>query len=916
MSDKVRVHEIAKELGITSKEVMEKAQAMGLENVSTASSSVSMEEAEKITNFIMNGPAVPKKPKIRVVKKKNSPKPPEAEAKAAEPKPEASKSVEKPVEAAPAKAEPVETAPAEAAAPAPKSPEKVEAPQTAPVKAAPVAKTELEPKVAEPEGKAAEPEKETKSEPKSKIPGKVPGRLVLKDAPPIKRAGLRIKKKKRAPEPEPVHSNKEVAKLTSYGKMSADALEELQKKSSRKRGKSAPIQRKEQGSTLDIFGGSMADVSMDYEGDEVVLMDLSEVTQDRPKEVEEPRKPKDKKPVGRNGGKSNNRGGGRRQVSRTKRRKYVKDKGSEEVVTHIKIPEDIRVYEFAEEVRQPVSEVIKVLFNLGMMVTKNDFLGKDEIEILAEEFEVEVTTIDPTEAFDYEEAYEGEEEEEGMEERPPVITIMGHVDHGKTSLLDAIRNARVAAGEAGGITQHIGAYTVTQKEKKITFLDTPGHAAFTAMRERGAKVTDIVIIVVAADDGVMPQTIEAIKHAKDSDAPIIVALNKIDKESANPDMVMGQMAEQGIAPIDWGGEYEFVPVSAKTGQGLDDLLDTILLTAEVMELQANPEAAAKAVVVESSVEKGRGPVGTVIVQNGSLRVGDNVVCGRAFGRVRSLIDDQRRQIKEIGPSETAVVVGLNEVPAAGETLVAMANEKEAREFAMKRADYERQKELSASTKHSLDELTALIAEGKLKTLKVVLKTDVHGSLEAIRSSLTALRNDEVKVDIISSGVGGITENDVELVGGSENCVLLGFNVRPTGAVKALSKQRGVDIRTYTVIYQLIDDITGMLTGMMAPKYTEEHSGQADVRQVFKIPKGMVAGCMVVDGKMVRGGPVRVIRDGVVIHEGELTSLKRFKDDVKEVGKGFECGVVLDGYDDVQEGDVIETFTRVEEKVEL
>ena len=585
-------------------------------------------------------------------------------------------------------------------------------------------------------------------------------------------------------------------------------------------------------------------------------------------------------------------------------------------MTHVEIPEDIRVYEFAEKLKQPISEVIKVLFNLGMMVTKNDFLGKDEIEILAEEFEVEVTTIDPKDAFNYEENYSADESEEGMVERPPVITIMGHVDHGKTSLLDAIRHARVAAAEAGGITQHIGAYTVEQKGKKITFIDTPGHAAFSAMRERGAQATDIVIIVVAADDGVKPQTIEAIKHAEKSGAPIIVAINKMDKPDANPELVKGQMAEQGLTPVDWGGDVEFVPVSAKTGEGLEELLDNILLTAEVMELKANPDAPAKAVVVESSVEKGRGPVATVIVKNGTLHVGDNVVCGKAYGRVRAMINDKRQQIKTLGPSETAVVVGLNEVPAAGDTMVAMESDKEAREYAQKRAEYERQKELSASTKTSLEELTALIAEGKLKTLKVVLKTDVHGSLEAIRTALLALRNEEVKVDIISSGVGGITENDVELVNNSENAVLLGFNVRPTGAVKAVAKQRGVEIRTYTVIYQLIDDITGMLTGMMAPKFSEEHSGQADVREVFKIPKGMVAGCIVVDGKLVRGGPVRVIRDGVVIHEGELTSLKRFKDDVKEVGTGYECGVVLNGYDDVRVGDVIETFTRVEQKVEL
>lgn len=890
MSDKVRVSEIAKELGIASKEVVEKAQAMGMSTIKTASNSVSMEEAEKIVNFIMNG-TPPPKPKVRVVKKaKEEPKQPAPKEQA--------ETASKKTEEAPAVKRTEEEAPA--------------AKESAAVQA-PTAETKpAEVKEEKTEAKEEEVEEVAK---KASAPSK-PG-TPLKQVTPIKRSGLRIKKKnKPAVQRQEQESSKAAARLSTYGKLNADVLEELAQKKKSKKSKS-PTQRKSSGTSLDIFGGSMSDVSMDYDDDEVVLLDLSDVTQDKPKLPEEPQKPRQKKPVGRGGGQKKSGGNRPRQVARKKRRKYTKDKHADEVVTHVEIPEDTRVYEFAEALKQPTSEVIKVLFNLGMMVTKNDFLGKDEIEILAEEFEVEVTTIDPTEAFNYEETYNEEaESEEGYEERPPVITIMGHVDHGKTSLLDAIRHARVASGEAGGITQHIGAYTVEQKGKKITFIDTPGHAAFSAMRERGAKATDIVIIVVAADDGVKPQTIEAIKHAKASGAPIIVAVNKMDKEGANPELVKGQMAEQEVTPVDWGGDVEFVPVSAKTGEGLDDLLDNILLTAEVMELKANPEAPAKAVVVESSVEKGRGPVGTVIVQNGTLHVGDNVVCGKAFGRVRSLIDDQGKQIKSVGPSETAVVVGLNEVPAAGDIMMAMESDKEAREYAQKRAEYERQKELSASTKTSLDELTALIAEGKLKTLKVILKTDVHGSLEAIKTALLALRNDEVKVDIISSGVGGITENDVELASSSENAVLLGFNVRPTGSVKAVAKQRGVEVRTYTVIYQLIDDITGMLTGMMAPKFSEEHSGQADVREVFKIPKGMVAGCVVVDGKLVRGGPVRVIRDGVVIHEGELTSLKRFKDDVKEVGNGYECGVVLEGYDDVRVGDVIETFTRVEQKVQL
>ena len=547
-----------------------------------------------------------------------------------------------------------------------------------------------------------------------------------------------------------------------------------------------------------------------------------------------------------------------------------------------------------------------------MMMTKNDFLGNDEIEILSEEFEVEVTIIDPKDEFTQD--VEDIEEDPDATERAPVITIMGHVDHGKTSLLDAIREAKVTDGEAGGITQHIGAYTIEQSGKAITFIDTPGHAAFSHMRQKGTDITDIIVIVVAADDGVKPQTLEVIKMAQESGAPIIVALNKMDKETAQPDMVKGQMAEHGINPVDWGGDIEFVPVSAKSGMGIDDLLENILTTAEILELKANENALAKAAVIESSLEKGRGPVATVIVQNGTLKVGDYVVCGAAYGRVKAMMDEHNKQIKTLLPSHTAVIAGLNEVPASGEVMTVMNSDKEAKEFALKRHEYDRHKELSISMKSNLEDMTAMIAEGKLKSLKVVLKTDVHGTLEAIKSSITALRNDEVKVNIISSGVGGITESDVELVNNSENCVLLGFNVRPTGAVKASAKQKGVEIKTYSIIYQLIDDITGMLTGMMAPKYTEENTGQAEVREVFKIPKGIVAGSVVVDGRLIRGGMVRVIRDGVVHYEGELTSLKRFKDDVEEIGNGYECGVVISGYDDVVPGDILETFKKVEQKV--
>ena len=876
MTEKVRVHEIAKELGIASKDVLEKAKKMGLE-VKSAQSVVTMEQAENIANYIINGePAAEEKPKAV---KNETPK----------------AASDTPKEETPSKEEPKEAKEEE------ESPQKTD--ETA-VKETAVAevKDEKDEKEEKTTQKVEAPKKEQKSTLKVVQPAMRPA---------IKKSGLKIVKK-RKPKEEEVYSapQKNAGAVSSYGKMSQEALEELSKKKKSGRREAAAL-RKDQGVRLDIFGGSLSEVSMDMD-DQVTLLDIN-ATERAKVAPEEPRKPRPPKPIGRNANKKQAPRG--RKVSRDKRKKYTKEKQVDEVVTHVEIPEDIRVYEFAEKLNRPMSDIIKVLFDLGMMMTKNDFLGSDEIEILSEEFDVEVTIVDPKDEFNYVEEATSEEDPNAVE-RPPVITIMGHVDHGKTSLLDAIRNAKVTEGEAGGITQHIGAYTISQNDKEITFIDTPGHAAFSNMRQRGTDITDIVIIVVAADDGVKPQTLEVIKLAKESGKPIIVALNKMDKETANPDLVKGQMAEQGVNPVDWGGDIEFIPVSAKTNMGIDDLLENILLTAEVMELKANPNAKAKAAVVESSLEKGRGAVATVIVQNGTLKIGDHVVCGAAYGRVKALMNDMGKNIKVVSPSHTSVVVGLNEVPPAGEILMAMESDREAKEYALKRKEYERNKELSRSTKSSLEDMTAMIAEGRLKSLKIVLKTDVHGSLEAIMSSLSELRNDEVKIDIISSGVGGITESDVELVANSENCVLLGFNVRPTGSVKALAKQRNVDIRTYSIIYQLLDDMTMMLTGMMAPKFTEENTGQAEVRDVFKSPKGMVAGCVVVDGRLIRGGLVRVIREGVVAFEGELVSLRRFKDDVEEIGNGYECGVIISNYEDVQPGDVIETFKKVEQKVSL
>ena len=853
MTEKVKVSEIAAELGITSKDVLKKALDLNIE-AKAANSSVTMEEADNLMKFIMGGETkAPKAPKIKKVVKKVS----------------------------------------------------VETPSDTPVEV----KKEIVKEV-----KTLEVTKEVVKvidlvEAQSEKVAKNTTSLKTTIIPQVKRSGLKIVKKKKPKAEENYSLPTKQTAVSSYGKMSAEVLEELAQKKKSKFS-SSTARKQDQGKKIDIFGGAMADVSMDMD-DQVTLLDLNS-TERAPLPVEEPRKPREPKPAGRNANKKQAPRG--RKVRKDKRKKYAKATQEDEIITHVEIPEDIRLYEFAEALNRPMSDIIKVLFDLGIMKTKNDFLGNDEIEIISEEFEVEVTIIDPKNEFTHDE--EDIEEDPDATERAPVITIMGHVDHGKTSLLDAIRKAKVTDGEAGGITQHIGAYTIEQHGKPITFIDTPGHAAFSHMRQKGTDITDIIVIVVAADDGVKPQTLEVIKMAKESGVPIIVALNKMDKETAQPDMVKGQMAEHGINPVDWGGDIEFVPVSAKSGMGIDDLLENILTTAEILELKANKNALAKAAVIESSLEKGRGPVATVIVQNGTLKVGDYVVCGAAYGRVKVMLDENAKQVKTLLPSHTAVVAGLNVVPASGEIMMVMNSDKEAKEFALKRHEYDRHKELSISTKSTLEDMTSMIAEGKLKSLKVVLKTDVHGTLEAIKTSITALRNDEVKVSIISSGVGGITENDVELVNNSENCVLLGFNVRPTGIVKALAKQKNVEIKTYSIIYQLIDDITGMLTGMMAPKYTEENTGQAEVREVFKIPKGVVAGSVVVEGRLIRGGMVRVIRDGVVHYEGKLTSLKRFKDDVEEIGNGYECGVVISGYDDVIPGDILETFKKVEQKVSL
>ncbi len=566
----------------------------------------------------------------------------------------------------------------------------------------------------------------------------------------------------------------------------------------------------------------------------------------------------------------------------------------------------LTVGELAKQLGKESSEIIKKLMFLGIMATINQELDLDVIQLIAEEYgvEVEEKIIIDEEQF---ELYENTDREEDMEERPPVVTIMGHVDHGKTTLLDAIRNSKVVAGEAGGITQHIGAYQVEVNGKKITFLDTPGHAAFTSMRARGAQVTDITILVVAADDGVMPQTVEAINHAKAANVPIIVAVNKMDKEGANPDRVKQELTEHGLVPEEWGGETIFVPISALNHQGLDDILEMILLVSEMQELKANYNRLAKGTIIESQLDKGRGAVATVLVQNGTLRIGDPIVAGNSYGKIRAMINDRGKRIKEAGPSTPVEITGLNEVPHAGDPFIVFEEERKARVIGEKRAMKARESELNATARVTLDDLYKQIQEGDVKELHVIIKGDVQGSVEALQGSLEKIDIAGVRVKIIHKGVGAITETDVTLASAS-NAIIIGFNVRPEPQARASAEKEKVDIRLHRIIYNVIEEIEAALQGMLDPVYFEVVTGRAEVRQVFKASNvGTIAGSYVIEGKVVRNGQVRIIRDGIVIFEGQVYALKRFKDDAKEVNQGYECGITIKNYSDIKEGDIIETF---------
>ena len=862
--EKVRIVEIAEEASTTSSVVIEKANELGIK-VKSPQSSVDEMQAEEILNYIMTGESKLLK-NAKAPKKKPTPK---------------KKTTPKPKQNTEGKKQNKET-----------KDTKVKEPL----------------KQSKPKQK---PKKQTQEQEETKKNKEIKKEKEL----PLRRRKLKIIKKKKIEDEEKKEEKtikqptiSSVTDLLSEGPKLKESYKPKQKKQTKK----IPAKAHDHGKKIEVKKEDNDFVSSDelLSGTEVMLHDMDELEvskflQETPT-LKTSTTVRSSKPTS-----FINKPQGLRRAGKKKKKAKKVEVAKE--ITSITIPNECRVYEFAEACGKTASEVISTLFMLGMAVTKNDFLNEDEIEILAEEYGIEVNIKDILEDVKYEEELNATIDESNLIQRPPIVTIMGHVDHGKTSLLDKIRESKITDNEAGGITQHIGAYTVTKNNKDITFIDTPGHEAFSAMRKRGASITDIVIIVVAADDGVKPQTIESVKAAKESDATIIVAINKMDKPNANPDLVKAGMAELDLTPVEWGGDTEFIEVSAKTGKGIDDLLEHILLQAEVMELKADPTAPAKGIVLESQTLKGRGPVATVIIQQGVLKVGDNIVADTTFGRVRTIIDDNNKQVKELKLSHAGQVVGLDNIPPTGVVLAVMENATKAKEIATKRAEVTRAKELSKSTKVSLEEMSNLIAEGKIKNLPVIIKADTGGSLEAIKASLEILKNDEVKVKILSSGVGGITEADLAVAEASENSIIIGFNVRPTGSVKSKAKEKAIAIKTYSIIYDLIDDIKDTLSGMMSEIVIEENTGQAEVRDTFVIPKvGTVAGCMVTDGKVVRGGKARIIRDGVVVYTGEISSLKRFKDDVKEVGNGYECGIMFKNYNDIKVGDFIETFIEHKE----
>ncbi|KHO62504.1 translation initiation factor IF-2 [Thermoanaerobacter sp. YS13] len=601
---------------------------------------------------------------------------------------------------------------------------------------------------------------------------------------------------------------------------------------------------------------------------------------------------------------------GNKKNKKNNKKMVLTEEKEEDEIKIITIPEFLTVKELAEKMKVNPTEIIKKLIAKGIMVTVNQQIDFENAAKIAEEYGF---LVDKEEVKNELEMLleETPDDEKDLQPRPPIVTVMGHVDHGKTSLLDAIRNTNVTMKEMGGITQHIGASVVEINDKKIVFLDTPGHEAFTAMRARGASITDIVVLVVAADDGVMPQTVEAINHVKAANVPMIVAINKIDLPTANPDRVKTELSELGLVPEEWGGNTICVPVSAKKNIGIDNLLEMILLVAEMEDLKANPNKPARGTIIEAKLEKGKGPVATVIVQNGTLQIGDVILAGTVYGKVRAMFDDKGKRIKKAGPSMPVEVLGFSEVPEAGDKLIVVEDEKKARELAERRRELQKEMELKRKQKVSLEDLFSQIQEGSVKELNIIIKADVQGSVEALKKSIEDLSNEEVRIKVIHGAVGAITETDVMLASAS-NAIIIGFNVRPETNAKNLAEKEKVDIKLYRIIYEAIEDIKAAMKGLLEPKYKEVELGRAEVRAVFRVPGiGNVAGCYVLSGKILRNADIRVVRDGIVVYEGKIASLKRFKDDVREVQQGFECGIGIDRFNDIKEGDIIEAYQMEE-----
>ena len=616
----------------------------------------------------------------------------------------------------------------------------------------------------------------------------------------------------------------------------------------------------------------------------------------------------------RKSGNNNKRGNNSRNRQNNRSNQNYTPRNRVEYPKEITYSGPLTVGQLAELMKRNSSEIIKFLFMMGNMSTINTTLSDEDIELICMQFNVTCNKEVVIEEDDIEEQISNREfKEEDLKPRPPVVTIMGHVDHGKTTLLDTIRNTHVTSGEFGGITQHIGAYQVSLNGRKVTFLDTPGHEAFTAMRARGAQVTDIVVLIVAADDGVMPQTKESIDHARAAGVPIVVAVNKIDKPGANPDRVMNELATEGVMPEEWGGDTVFTQISARSGEGVDDLLEALLLVADMQELKANPDVLASGTVVEAKLDKGRGPVATLLVQQGTLKSGDSLVVGTAYGRVRKMTNDRGMEMKKAEPSMPVEIIGLNEVPKAGDVFMVYDSYKKAAEIAQRRETKQIEKERNATSARSLEDMARMISEGDMKELNVLIKADVQGSAEALKASIEKLDVDTVKCNVIRSTVGTITESDIMLASAS-NAIIYGFNIRPTAAIRKKAEEEGVEIRLHNIIYKALEELESAMKGMLAPVYEEVVTGQAEVRQTYKVSRiGTIAGCYVTDGVIKRDSSCRLIRDGIVIYTGKLGSLRRFENDVKEVNQGFECGMTIENFNDIKIGDIIEAFEDQEVK---